>query len=81
MKVKKGKGTSEFGTGIKIELTGDELAHAIDMFLYYKKVYVDGARTIRVNGERCDSASIYVDPSGSLMKKGVRISGRTGKKE
>jgi hypothetical protein len=81
MKIKKGKGDSEFGTGIDIKLTGNELAKAVDLYLYSQDLYVSGARTIRVNGDKCKSASVYIDPSGSLIKDGERISGRTGKKE
>ena len=81
MKIKKGKGTSECGAGIDIQITGNELAHAIHTFLYSKNVYIDGASTVRVNGEMCESASVYVDPSGSVIKNGVRRNGRTGKKE
>ena len=81
MKIKKGKGITEFGTGINIELTGDELAHAIYTFLYAKDVHINGSATVTVNGEKCKSASIYVDPSGYVIKKGGMINGRTGKKE
>ena len=81
MKIKKGKGQTEFGTGINIELSGDEVAHAIATYIFSKRIYIFGARTIRVNGEKCESASVYVDPSGDVIQKGIKISGRTGKQE
>ena len=81
MKIQKGKGTTEFGTGIDIELTGEELAHAISTYIYSKRILILGARTIRVNGKLCESASVYVDPSGDVIQKGIKISGRTGKVE
>lgn len=82
MKIKKGKGQTEFGKGIDIKLSGTEVARAISAFLVTKGVYVDGPATITVNGELCKEGSIYVDPSGNVIdKKGTRISGRTGKPE
>ena len=81
MKIQKGKGITEFGTGIDIELTGEELAHAISTYIFSKRIYISGPATIRVNGALCESASVYVDPCGSVIQKGIRISGRTGKKE
>jgi len=84
MKVVKGEGTTESGgTGINIELTGDEVARAIDSFLVAKGVSVSGSRTIKINGKSSDHAivSIFVDPSGFVTNKGKKISGRTGEKE
>jgi len=78
MKIKKGSGKSEYGPGINIELTGEEVATAILAWLTAHNVHIDGARTIRVNGEFCKVGSIYVDPSGFVAYKGVRADGRTG---
>lgn len=78
MKIDKGKGTSEFGTGINIEMSGEELAHAVSTYVHSRGIHIDGSRTITVNGELCESASIYVDPCGSLIIDGRKISGRTG---
>jgi hypothetical protein len=68
---KLGNGRTEFGPGVNIELTGDEVATAIDAFLVAHGVHVSGPRTVRVNGELCTSGHVYVDPSGF-----VKISGR-----
>jgi hypothetical protein len=53
MKIKKGKGKTEFGRGVDIKLTGDEVAAAIDAYLVARGVSVSGPRTITVNGELC----------------------------
>jgi hypothetical protein len=50
MNINHGKGTTEFGPGVEITLTGDEVAIAIDAWLVAHGVYVSGPRTIRVNG-------------------------------
>lgn len=76
MKVKYGNGKTEYGPGVDIELTGEEVAIAIDGYLVAHKVYIRGPRTIRVNGKLCDNGSIYVDPSGHVIYLGIKISGR-----
>lgn len=76
MRVKRGGGTTEYGPGVLIELTGDEVAIAIDAYLAAHRVHVDGPRTITVNGELCQEGQIYVDPSGQVISKGKRFSGR-----
>lgn len=76
MKVKHGSGTTEFGPGVDIILTGDEVATAIDAYLVSHGIYVDGPRTIRVNDTGALSGRVYVDPSGSVIVDGERISGR-----
>lgn len=76
MEIKYGQGTTEFGPGVSIELTGDEVATAIDAWLVAHGVCVQGPRTVMVNGQLCDSGHIYVDPSGSLLSNGERFSGR-----
>lgn len=81
MKVKYGKGKTEFGTGVEINLTGDEVAIAISAYLVTKRVHIDGPRTITVNGELIGSGSIYVDPSGFAIHKGKRYNGRGPKKD
>lgn len=76
MKIKKGKGTTEYGRGVEIKLTGDELATAIDAYLVARSVTVRGARTITVNGGLCEEGEIYVDPSGFCIdKKGKKFDG------
>jgi hypothetical protein len=76
MKIKHGKGKTEYGPGVEIKLTGDEVAIAIDAYLVAHGVYVSGARTITVNGELCESGRIYVDPSGFVVTDGKRYTGR-----
>lgn len=77
MKIKKGKGTTEYGKGVEIKLTGDEVATAIDAYLVARGVSVSGPRTITVNGELCEEGEIYIDPSGFCIdKKGKKFDGR-----
>lgn len=76
MKIQPGKGKTEFGPGVIIELTGDEVATAIDAYLVAHNVYVSGARTINVNGSLCEKGIVYVDPSGFVITNGKKISGR-----
>lgn len=80
MDVQFGKGKTEYGTGVQIDLTGDEVATAIDTYLVAHGIVIVGARTIRVNGELCKEGDIYVDPSGKVIASGVAWSGR-GHKE
>ena len=76
MKVRYGDGKTEFGPGVMIELTGDEVARAIAAYLVARNVNIQGPRTITVNGELCSFGNIYVDPSGYVIKKGKLLSGR-----
>lgn len=76
MKVSYGKGSTEYGPGVSIELTGSDVATAIDAYLVAKGIHVSGPRTIRVNDELCEFGSVYVDPSGFVIKKGRKYSGR-----
>jgi len=76
MEVKYGDGPTEFGPGVSIELTGAEVAIAIDAWLVAHGVYVSGPCTVTVNGARCDSGHVYVDPSGFVVAAGKRFSGR-----
>ena len=73
MKVKYGKGNSEYGVDIK--LTGDEVATAIDAYLVARDVVVSGPRTITVNGELCNDGRVYVDPTGFVIKKSKKFRG------
>ena len=77
MKIKKLHTKTEHGEwdGVQINLTGDEVAIAIDTYLVAHGIHVSGARTIRVNGELCKKGRIYVDPSGFVIHKGKRIAG------
>lgn len=66
---------SKVGDGVEVNLTGDELAMAVDLFLYSRQVLVVGPRTVKVNGQKCESAQVYVDPSGYVMDNGTRYRG------
>jgi hypothetical protein len=57
-----------FRNGTKIDLTGDEVAMAIDAFLVARGVTVIGPRTITVNHNLCECGVVYVDPSGRVQK-------------
>lgn len=76
MDIKFGNGTTKFGPGVQINLTGEEVARAIDTYLLAHDINVRGARTITVNGELCRNGSVYVDPSGFVVNEGVKWTGR-----
>lgn len=76
MIVKHGEGRTEYGPGVSIELTGDEVATAIGAWLVAHGVHVSGPRTVTVNGELCSAGRVYVDPSGFVVADGLKISGR-----
>lgn len=75
MNVKFGNGPTVYGPGVLIELSGRELALAISAYLVARNVDVVGPRTIYVNGESCEEAQVYVDPSGAVVHKGKRWNG------
>lgn len=76
MIVKRGNGCTEYGPGVSVELTGNEVARAIDAWLLAQGVRVSGPRTVTVNGKLCESGHIYVDPSGFVIANGAKLSGR-----
>lgn len=76
MDIKHGEGRSEFGPGVSIELTGDEVADAICTWLKAQGVTIRGPRTVTVNGLLCDVGQVYVDPCGTVMDNGEQWSGR-----
>lgn len=76
MEIKHGKGMTQYGPGVSIELTGDEVATAIDAWLVAHGVHVSGPRTITVNGELCNDGEVYVDPSGFVIAGDEKVSGR-----
>lgn len=61
-----------FGPAVSVELTGNDVATAIDAYLVAHGVTVRGPRTVSVNGELCQGGQVYVDPSGFLVYKGTR---------
>ena len=76
MKIYSGGGITEFGPGVQIDLKGNEIARAIYTYLYARGVHIDGAATIRINGELCEFGEIYVDPSARVIARGKEVSGR-----
>lgn len=76
MKVRRGDGRTVYGPGVAIELTGAEVATAIDAYLVAHGVHVSGPRTVTVNGELCEEGQVYVDPSGFVIHDGKQTSGR-----
>lgn len=75
MEVRHGDGTTEFGPGVTIELSGDEIAIAVDAYLVAHGVSVSGPRTVRVNGTQINDGHVYVDPCGSVVVHGTRLTG------
>lgn len=73
MRIELGKGETQFGPGVSIQLTGDEIATAIDAYLVAREVVVRGPRTITVNGHLCKFGQVYVDPSGFVVSDGKRL--------
>ena len=67
----------EKGQGVKIHLSGDDVATAIDSYLVSHGFRVCGPRTISVNGRLCECGLVYVDPSGFAIINGSRFDGRT----
>ena len=76
MKVNYGNGKTKYGPGVEIKLTGEEVAKAIYLYLFSQDVKITGPATINVNDDLCRHGKIYMDPSGSVMNKRVRLSGR-----
>ena len=76
MKVKYGKGTTKYGPGVQIDLDGNEVALAITAWLVANDVFINGARTVMVDDGCPICGGVYVDPSGSVIHKGERFSGR-----
>jgi len=81
MNISYGKGRTEYGPGVEISLTGEEVAIAIGAYLEAHQIYRQGPRTITVNGALCESGSVYVDPSGFVIDpEGNKWSGRGANK-
>jgi hypothetical protein len=76
MKVKHGKGKTEYGPGVQIDLSGEEVARAIESYLIARGAVIRGERTITVNGRLCEHGQVYVDPAGFVVYKGKKIEGR-----
>lgn len=67
----------DYGPGVDIELTGNEVATAIMAYLVAQGVHVSGPKTISVNGELCEKGGVYIDPSGFVIDAdGTMFTGR-----
>jgi len=75
MKITYGK-RNPLGTGVKISLTGNEVALAIDSWLMANDVRIFGPRSILINGEIGPCGFVYVDPLGFVISHGEEFSGR-----
>ncbi len=75
MNVGFGGGKTEYGPGVSIEMTGDEVVIAISAYLVAHGIHVDGARTVTVNGSLCECGEVYVDPEGFVISDGKRFRG------
>lgn len=67
MNIKYGNGTTKYGPGVSVELSGCDVAIAIDAYLVAHGIHVSGPRTVTVNGELCECGEVYVDPSGFVI--------------
>lgn len=76
MNINYGNGSTQYGPGVSIEMTGEDVALAISAYLVAHGIHISGARTITVNGELCEAGRVYVDPSGYAIADGKEWSGR-----
>lgn len=77
MNIKYGNGPTQYGPGVNIELTGDEVAAAILAYLVARGVHVSGPRSVVVNGHLCATGRVYVDPEGFVIgPEGEKFPGR-----
>lgn len=70
---------AEYGQGVQIDLTGNEVAMAIYTYLTAHDVHITGPTTIKVNGRLCEYGSIYVDPSGRVVANGEEYGGKSNR--
>ena len=78
MEIKYGKGKTQYGMGVEINISSTELFHAINAYLSAHDIHINGASTITIMGEvLCDigDTKIYVDPSGFVISKGEKFDG------
>ena len=75
MIVKRGNGRTEYGPGVSVELTGSDVARAIDAYLVAHGIHVNGPRTVTVNGELCEYGRVYVDSPGFVIADGKKWDG------
>jgi len=63
---------TQWGMPVSIELTPHDVAMAIDTYCAAKGIHVHGPRTISMDGKLLRRVVIYVDPSGFVVRNGVR---------
>lgn len=77
MKINYGEGSSSgYGPGVLITLDGHEVARAIYAYLAAHDVNINGARTVTSGGKLLGDTIVFVDPSGFVISKGKKYSGR-----
>ncbi len=76
MKVNYGAKDPQYGPGVEIHLSGNEVACAIDAYLVAHGIVSSGPRTVTVNNALCEKGMVYVDSSGFVIANGVKWSGR-----
>lgn len=81
MKIQHGKGRTQYGPGVDIRLTGNEVAQAILDYIEAQGINVTGPRTVMIDGELCPPARVYVDPSGHVTFGESVWNGRGGHQE
>ena len=50
-------------TVLDIQLSADEVAHAIYSYLFAHGYYIEGASTVSINGKLCTGAKVNIDSS------------------
>lgn len=76
MEIEYGPGKTQYGPGVDIHLTGNEVALAIHAWLTGQGVFITGACTVTVNGQMVQTGRVYVDPSADVIASGERYCGR-----
>jgi hypothetical protein len=76
MRVNYGRGTTEYGPGVEVKLTGTEIVKAIQAYLVAHGVHLNGPCTFTINGELIKKGKVYVDPSGFVIHDGKMLDGR-----
>ena len=64
--------TTDFGTPVSVELTPNDVATAIFAYCVAKGIHINGPRTVSMDGKLLRRAIIFVDPSGFVVRNGVR---------
>lgn len=76
MNIKYGNGQTNYGPGVSITLSGDEVAQAIYAYLVAHGVYINGPRTVSSEGKLMGKTQVYVDPAGFVIYEGEKYDGK-----